>query len=1457
MMGGFAGDASTLHSSWAFDEMILSLTGVVLSDIASVLSLAWSSASSGWGTVMSTSYSVWNISGCELDNEAPLWQLEWRGEDAGHASSLYFDNMSVRANNTHINYGSVIACVWVEPHSGHSVFVSAVRSSWLLTDVTIINGGAVMEVVWEGSSAGSSAQVVLDYLHVSASRFSMEGHSNVFIANWLGADSGSQGVYSSTHLSLYCEECAISTYSEVWMFQWAREGSGNHTVMNSTMSAVTLISSNLTLSSVFSALWAAAWSGTNSSLVSNSVIWVVEASTIASYCNVWEYEWGGEGSGDLVQIEQNSLKLIVADSVLVNHSNVFVALWGEEESGQAVSVSSIDSSWHLQSSLVEYRSYFWTLQWAKPGSSSHLDVDMSRLAFVAEALVLRQIATVFFAFWQASSGSNLRLAASNSTWSLSSCTVETSSYVWAYDWGGTTSSQNVVLDMQGSGVWVQNSTFSGFSRLVSAIWVAGDVTNTVVTWREAIFHLVAVDCSVGSALLSVDWVESALVANLSVFLPALDVSSSHLESIYTLFAPAIGGRVQLRGVQASSSSMAPLLSVILLQPQSDVYEDQVLNLEVGGVSIDSVTGISCLNVSSTSILAGQRLDVYVNEVTAVDVTSVTLLSVDGGNSELEISGNVAGVNLTSSSISSFVALSGLKGQLDVHRVGVNGCETRGSLLLVDGYSTIGNLSLYLSDFVLTGHTLTDGSLITLRGRSRLDVGVGVTLGVQTLINPSSLIEMSSAAYLPVMSGHNLTLEVGQGDRLSRAPISLLSFPKGGSNLKGNTFFFSKFSYSPFPSASNVLVPSIPALYECPPGYTFSWEMDISSELYPPFFRSPYYCNTGLNGMVGTSCSVPTFSVSSVCTPCPPSTVGLFRGSSATAVAKVEEGKRYVYSTSNVQARCAFCPVSMTCSQLDPAGFSLPAGLWMPPVVDVLFAEWPANITLDDFILACPSRACNPPKGLQYNAGEKVEKTSMCSAGRDEASPLCSKCVASASVVLVGSTSCAENCRWSFTNIALALAGILLLAGYACFLVLKPLSAKSPWFRLITYYYSVQKALESSTVSFGADRSTLLRIVRAIATLSLSATAAAGEHLPAGDGHRHANNSNSTGENETLVCIPGLQPVDLKLAGLALPALLLSFIFAAFGVMKLRSRRLSMQQLWLALFSVLIVSYSSVTETVLAFISCVSVPVFENGTAVFQRRLFVDASWPCAVDGGWPLLVLVLGLISIFGLPLSLYLWQGLFPSEDRWVYRFVRHRLHVWRAKWRGLAVLIAVEGNLRVWYWDAVLFTRRAVIGVVAVFAEKGMQQQLAFLILNAVFLFHHAVSHPYTSTAANRAELAILLLLLANGCLNFVTLTEGTIDEHDRSSEFLSFLTATGDVQFVLDVSGFALLVVCLTVVYGRKLVLWMQQRARGGTKRGGKEGVKSDKARAWSDRHVRNSSFEMNSDLTTPLTPTEGAP
>lgn len=260
----------------------------------------------------------------------------------------------------------------------------------------------------------------------------------------------------------------------------------------------------------------------------------------------------------------------------------------------------------------------------------------------------------------------------------------------------------------------------------------------------------------------------------------------------------------------------------------------------------------------------------------------------------------------------------------------------------------------------------------------------------------------------------------------------------------------------------------------------------------------------------------------------------------------------------------------------------------------------------------------------------------------------------------------------------------------------------------------------------------------------------------------------------------------------------------------------------AAFSVLLLFYSSIAGITFALSRCVWIPVLPDSApgndtsnfVDFEYRLFRSADLACwdASLGGT--VALLGGYVLVIGVPLSLFIWQGAFPAKSR-PLRSILERFRCLcqkrstspfsfrsQRRWKGLDLMYYIEGELSVWYWDAVLFLRRALLELVGAFAERGLEQQCWLMCLNLVFGFSHALARPYRSHFANGLEMLSLMLLCFINALN---LPPALVTTNAASPLPFAFsLTALMDAQNAIAFAAFLMFAAALTGIYSKRLVI-----------------------------------------------------
>jgi len=141
------------------------------------------------------------------------------------------------------------------------------------------------------------------------------------------------------------------------------------------------------------------------------------------------------------------------------------------------------------------------------------------------------------------------------------------------------------------------------------------------------------------------------------------------------------------------------------------------------------------------------------------------------------------------------------------------------------------------------------------------------------------------------------------------------------------------------------------------------------------------------------------------------------------------------------------------------------------------------------------------------------------------------------------------------------------------------------------------------------------------------------------------------------------------------------------------------------------------------------------------------------------------------------------------------------RRVWSGVSLLYLLEGNLKVWYWDVLLFYRRALFELVFAVVPVGVTQQSLFVSLTLVFAYAHLYALPYSSRVAIYTEALSYAVLLFVNVLNYpaVVFAVVTLQQTDASQSFLRYISRA---QSILAFSGLLLLAIMMGAVYGLKL-------------------------------------------------------
>mmetsp|Transcript_45716 Transcript_45716/g.118159 ORF Transcript_45716/g.118159 Transcript_45716/m.118159 type:complete len:760 (-) Transcript_45716:163-2442(-) len=655
--------------------------------------------------------------------------------------------------------------------------------------------------------------------------------------------------------------------------------------------------------------------------------------------------------------------------------------------------------------------------------------------------------------------------------------------------------------------------------------------------------------------------------------------------------------------------------------------------------------------------------------------------------------------------------------------------------------------------------------------------------------------VSAPSLLSTVDGRWFSLPVGKASPV-QSKLSLLSIPHGG-YMSTSSLLFRRVDIMSISTADVRLVKGnlLPVTnLSCPFGYSFAYTFTLLPLYDPELEVKPYSCSSPFSANV-PSCNAPAYSAFITCTSCPSNYISLKQG-------RADANQTWtIANTNSVQQRdeiqCKECPPQFIYK--GAASIQAQTGYWFPPL-PLLWQYY--NWSWEDVILACPPSACQPATPFEFSDGVLQPDTSMCSTGRDMESKLCSMCLANHSTDLISkkcySSSVVE--QWPASTVVFLVFFSILILAYLVFLHLKPLGPQSPWLRIIVNYFSVVGLLHTSTDGGGGSLIVggILRILSAFSS-PIS----------------HSSPS-------LRLVLPGAQPIDVHLmegvVSLCVGAVFAVSIAARWGLAKAAQRSQLRTRLLLGIFTLLLLSYSSISELVFSFLTCVDVPILDNitsSTAVLsmESRLWIHAEWQCwTAYVGWSVL-LVFGLLFVFGFPLGLYIWQGLFPSNDRWMHRLHLRYSHLRRRSkgsakqasgpsWSGVSVIYLLEGRLKEWYWDVLLFYRRALFALVFVFAPFGMLQQVFFAVLSVAFFALHIHYNPYDSQLANLTETVSYVLLLFINILNFPSVSFLT-NNVELTESSRTFLQHTVFAQSVLASAGLVVLVLALACAYGWKLV------------------------------------------------------
>lgn len=974
----------------------------------------------------------------------------------------------------------------------------------------------------------------------------------------------------------------------------------------------------------------------------------------------------------------------------------------------------------------------------------------------------------------------------DSSWTISDCNFAGQTGVFTTEWYGLASGSAASIASVGSTWLVTGTTFDTQASFVSMI--ADDLDSShgssilfsAPDDRRPTFYIAD---SVLQSLIEV-FRRSLRGEGVHIAIEKAQLCNTSMQSLVAVYMDGLrGSSISVKDVELKDSSCIGINADLIqrsVEPQDVPIISNHASLSIRKVRAADSNWVA-LSLKGAGHSLPENVSVTVEEH-EISRGQCQMLSLYTPSSQLSMTGQVDSITVENASVQ-LADVEGIAGSLMVSNINLTECTAGLTLieaaLYTDGIACI----VFLAD--IAAKISVSSAVLRASGNVKLILvrDAAFSVGWYNSTSPAFLLDTGiKYPQLLVVDTAALSLSVDRcGATPQATPLSLLSVPSGGFELKG--YFFEDTSTDSTDSTRNGYSFRKSQQLQCPAGYSFRYNITLQPAFFEPYTLRPYNCLSPIYTEV-SSCFRPAFSAEVECVPCAAGTVSFSSGSAASAAMMHETDSSFVQETPSSVVRCLPCPSAFVCGG-GPTDVTVLSGHWTLPLPSLWEAvDW-SNSSVEAMVPRCPEGACDGPAPLTYSSSAEVNG-SLCTRGRDPASALCSLCQANASASVL-SGSCVQNCTWDGFMIACITFVIVLMAAYVIFLFFRRVSPQSPWIRIVTYYYSVLLLLYDAENSSVKDA--LLQLSTAVATVSAP----------------------QEGSEPFRLCLPGSHPIHIKLLRLLAPFSLFFVFIIIFFVFRRSKRRRDGRKLVSGLFSILLISYSSIAGTVFSFLPCVQVPELVNSTTVvLEYRLLQNAVWPCWSGVGWAAVLLGAGVIFVFGVPVALFVWQGLFPSDDRVLYRLLSRRTKRGSSRvWRGLTFLSLLEGSLRVWYWDAFLFMRRALLEMVYVFAPRGITQQSMFALFNTVFLCSHAALRPYTSTAANVVEALSLCALLFVGVLNIPKAFVSTVPV-----SFGPFVTPLSDVhsaQSWVAFAGFVIVVASTASVYLSRLLVVVRDHFR----------------------------------------------